>query len=97
MRIRPMAFALAGILSLTALACADTIVLKDGTILGGVVKQVKDGYEITNPDGKATVEPSDMPRGRPCTGSAASLRDRPPPGNACHPPMNASSAARRTQ
>ena len=59
MRIRPLLFTVSAILGISAALCADTIVLKDGTILGGVVKQVKDGYEISSPDGKATFVPID--------------------------------------
>jgi tetratricopeptide (TPR) repeat protein len=51
---------IASIIALSAtagLTWADTIVLKDGTVLGGVVKQVPNGYEIVNTEGKSTFVP----------------------------------------
>ncbi len=60
MRFRPLGLALAALLAVSPGTRADTIVLKDGSILGGVVKQVKDGYEITTPDGKTTFVKSDQ-------------------------------------
>lgn len=60
MRVRPLGLALACIFTFAGSARADTIVLKDGTVLGGVVKQVKDGYEVAGADGKTTFVPIDQ-------------------------------------
>lgn len=57
MRIRPLIVGLTAALSCAATALADTIVLKDGTVLTGVVKQVKDGYEITSAAGQSSFVP----------------------------------------
>lgn len=59
MRVRPLRLALAGILAVAGSVGADSITLRDGTILGGVVRQVKDGYEITAADGKTSFVPID--------------------------------------
>lgn len=57
MRACPPGLAIACLLWLTVAAPADTIVLRDGTILGGVVRQLPDGYEITSPQGKVSFIP----------------------------------------
>jgi S1-C subfamily serine protease len=58
-RICSLFVALAGILLLTARLAAETITLKDGTVLSGIVIQRGDAYWVKTPDGQARTIPGE--------------------------------------
>lgn len=57
MDIKRLVAGVVGVVAFAALAPADTLVLKDGSVLVGVVKQQSNGYEIVSADGRSRFVP----------------------------------------
>lgn len=49
----------ASVALLSSIATADTITLRNGTVLNGIVRQIDGGYDVTLPDGKHRFVPSE--------------------------------------
>src|SRR3954447_16677592 len=64
--------------TLTSVAVADVVVLKDGTRISGEIKKGDTGYVVTKPDGKFDVIPFDVIKSlevQPAAGTPDSARE----------------------